>query len=244
MNPTPAILITLASACIGFALGYIFFTLTSRREPESQPASEKQALPEPAVAPPLPAPPPDPGISEVARLWFDRSDQKLVVGIGSQVIRTPEALSLEDRQRLESAAGQLSTWFSPLQVEAPGPAHIPIPEPAPAVKKASYSLNPVNVVMNAVEADMKKLPDETDQSIALQVNKILQEKLIGTPLEKRGVALSETRDHDLVVRIGLEKFTGLDAVPDEEIKTIIREAVQEWEATRLAAAQERRQKPG
>ena len=90
-------------------------------------------------------------------------------------------------------------------------------------------LNPINVLVRAVQADMVKHPAPEDKSIVMQIDEILQERLEGSPLKQRGIRLAELPDKSMAVWVGLEKYTGVDAVPDEEIKELIRLCVAEWE---------------
>jgi hypothetical protein len=62
-----------------------------------------------------------------------------------------------------------------------------------------------------------------------QIDEILQERLAGTPLAVRGIRLQEAPDGGVIVLVGLQRFEGIDAVPDSEIKAAIRQAVAEWE---------------
>ena len=62
-----------------------------------------------------------------------------------------------------------------------------------------------------------------------QIDTILQERLTGTPLEERGIFLTESADGGVIVYVGLTRYHGVDEVPDPEIKAAIREAIQEWE---------------
>jgi hypothetical protein len=66
------------------------------------------------------------------------------------------------------------------------------------------------------------------ESIAVQVNQILQKKLKGTPLENRGVCLMELPGQDMVVMIGMDKYDSVSAVPDDEIRAVIQSSVNDW----------------
>ncbi|MDP3184771.1 MAG: hypothetical protein Q8M58_05820, partial [Anaerolineales bacterium] len=72
-------------------------------------------------------------------------------------------------------------------------------------------------------------PAPPSASIVAQINDILQSKLSGTPLEKRGVRLQESSSGGVMVFVGLKIYDGIDAVPDPEVQAIIRQAVAEWE---------------
>jgi hypothetical protein len=88
------------------------------------------------------------------------------------------------------------------------------PEPAsvqPAVKKPEAGKN------------LSRL------SIVEQIDSVLRERLIGTPLEKNGVRLQESLAGGVEVYVGLQKYHTIDDVPDESIKTAIRAAIEEWE---------------
>ncbi|MDO8752712.1 MAG: hypothetical protein Q7J80_02370, partial [Anaerolineales bacterium] len=56
-----------------------------------------------------------------------------------------------------------------------------------------------------------------------------QARLINTALAGRGIRLQESLQGAVEVYVGLQKFPGVDDVPDETIKAAIRAAIAEWE---------------
>jgi hypothetical protein len=66
-------------------------------------------------------------------------------------------------------------------------------------------------------------------SIVSQIDAILQSRIVGTPLEDRGVFLAQSPEGGVMVYIGLTKYMGVDDVPDPEVKAAIRSAIREWE---------------
>lgn len=66
-------------------------------------------------------------------------------------------------------------------------------------------------------------------SIVGQIDTILQSRLAGTHLEGRGIFLAQSPDGGVAVFIGLTRYSGIDDVPDPEIKAAIRAAISEWE---------------
>lgn len=72
-------------------------------------------------------------------------------------------------------------------------------------------------------------PAAGPKSIVMQIEDILQDMLSGSPLEPRGIHLSEDPVRGVIVTIGLDRYEGIDAVPDPEVKAFIRAAVQAWE---------------
>jgi hypothetical protein len=101
------------------------------------------------------------------------------------------------------------------------------PEAQPATINRP-SLNPINVISRALKSDVRA-PDSPVKSIAAQVDEILQEMLKSSPLWARGIKLMELPAKGMVVMVGLDQYDGVDAVPDDEIRTLIRSAVGEWE---------------
>ena len=66
-------------------------------------------------------------------------------------------------------------------------------------------------------------------SMVQQINTILVRKLAETGRPSVGVRLVESAGGEVQVYVGLERYP-MDAVPDAEVRKLIREAVAEWEA--------------
>jgi len=66
-------------------------------------------------------------------------------------------------------------------------------------------------------------------SIVQQIDTVLQERLLNTPLEKSGLRLQESPQGGVEVYVGSQKFDSIDEVPDAGIKTTIRAAIAAWE---------------
>ncbi len=124
----------------------------------------------------------------------------------------PHNLTPDQRRRLIALLASMRPWLE-------GGASAPV-QPPPAAPAAASSTPPT-----AKEAP----PAPPSASIVAQINDILQSKLIGTPLEKRGVRLQESSSGGVMVFVGLKIYDGIDAVPDPEVQAIIRQAVAEWE---------------
>jgi hypothetical protein len=62
-----------------------------------------------------------------------------------------------------------------------------------------------------------------------QIDYILKKKLVGHPLEKRGISLRTALNGSLLVLVGLEEYEWIDEIPDQDIQAIIRESIAEWE---------------
>ena len=58
---------------------------------------------------------------------------------------------------------------------------------------------------------------------------MLQARLARTPLAEKGIRLQESLDGGVIVWVGIDKYGGIDDVPDEQIKAALRAAIAEWE---------------
>ena len=62
-----------------------------------------------------------------------------------------------------------------------------------------------------------------------QINTILQLRIANTPLSSQGVTIMESTSGGVIVYVGINKYEGIEDVPNEDVKTAIRAAIAEWE---------------
>ena len=62
-----------------------------------------------------------------------------------------------------------------------------------------------------------------------QIDAILQNNLVGTPLAGRGIHLVESAQGGAMVVVGMNRYAGIGDVPDPEVQAAIRAAITEWE---------------
>jgi len=98
------------------------------------------------------------------------------------------------------------------------PASPPPPTAAPQVNPPKPAVIPV-----------EDRPAAPAHSIVTQIDTVLQARLAGTPLEERGIFLTQSPEGGVIVYVGLTRYNGMDEVPDPEIKAAIRGAIVEWE---------------
>jgi hypothetical protein len=87
-----------------------------------------------------------------------------------------------------------------------------------------------DVVGNLLNPTAKSEPEI--MSIASQINDVLQNQLVGTPLESRGISVNEGHDRGVMVTLDGKQYEGVMDVPDEDVRRAIRAAVLEWETTK------------
>jgi hypothetical protein len=151
----------------------------------------------------------------VFRLWLDGRQS-------TQAESQPEE-SLLDARMLDSAPSIASY---PVSTSLRNAAL-----PVPASLRNANPPVPVPVTLQSLIQTKKPDPEKniTSLSIVQQIDMVLQERLLNSPLAKQGIRLQESIQGGVEVYVGLNKFDTVDDVPDQQIKTVIRAAIAEWE---------------
>jgi hypothetical protein len=243
MEPTTIIIVGVVCVGLGIIAGMLLNTLSD--DNETSPSSVDEAPPGGRKG----------RYTPVARLWRERGAGTLVVEMDGKAMVSPEPLTDIQRERLEKSARDLRAWLgmglsaTEPKVEDPSHSDIDLSRVIPheAAKENSSPGQTAAVTASVAAAaaaargtppppPAQKIKDEpaalpTSKSIVSQIEDILQDMIAGTPLEKRDVHLVEDPTHGVVVKVGLERYEGIDSVPDPEVKKVIQAAVQEWEKT-------------
>jgi hypothetical protein len=176
----------------------------------------------------------DPGL-----MRLKNENERLILELdGARV--DPAALTAEERKRLIELLNTMRPWLEGKPAPAPPP---PPPQPTPAVNlqqnistpsvspaTRSVTGQPQTPVSKPLPASKKKDAEaDAVTGIVGQINQILQARILNTSLANRGVSLMESVTGGVNVYIGINKYDGIDAVPDEEVKAAIRAAIAEWE---------------
>jgi hypothetical protein len=230
-NPIVLILLAVGGICFGFLLGFLvrgFFRRgpkeeTEASEPEFKPASRNW--------------------DEVAHLWSDRRDNRLIFQIENEYYKRDSDLTPKEKKILLKVVMDFYQWLEPssnLKSETPVAASAPsspstvvdsVPLTTMDVSKPELKrigFNPIQILTQALEADVtvSAIPD---RSIVAQIDDILQKKINASNMQKWAVRLVEFPNRGMVVMVGLEQYDEIDAVPYERVQKMIREAVAEWE---------------
>lgn len=155
----------------------------------------------------------------------------------------PISLLPEQRKRLIEVLNIMRPWLEGKPVSAPAatsqsPAFQPpsmpsMQSPSKPVAPSNPSSQPANTSQSGTSKPavipVEDRPAAPANSIVTQIDTILQARLAGTPLEERGIFLTQSAEGGVIVYVGLTRYNGIDEVPDPEIKAALRGAITEWE---------------
>ncbi len=127
-----------------------------------------------------------------------------------------DAVAPEQRKRLIELITRIRPWVEGRQAAASAVSQLVTP--------ISQPVAPVVLV-----PPIKKEEPTTPKTMVGQIDYILQERIADTPLAKRGIKLEESPGGGVAVVVGIKRYPGLGDVPDEEVQTVIRAAIAEWE---------------
>jgi hypothetical protein len=217
------VLVGVIGLAIGFALG---LTVAALRAPRPVSGEATPVPPEPEIAAPRqadsPVLTPDAPTPPSAVVEQDVPETASV----SAPMEVPAASVPPDASATPGVDALPATPAMPAAAALPALPALPA---KPAEKPISRpSFNPVEMIARAIQTDART-PIEPPKSIAMQVDEILQEMLKDSPLASRAIKLLELPGKGMVVMVGLDQYDGVDSVPDQEIRDLLRAAVAQWE---------------
>jgi hypothetical protein len=151
----------------------------------------------------------EPELIQAAILYREGVTGRIVVQVGDrQYTELEELRNSKDWSRIKSLASDLSDWVE----ERSGQRGIQetIGEAGPGVSSEA-----------ALSAS---------DSMIVQINEIINQKVITIEGEERDIQLVEGLIGEVEVRVGLEKFP-IDEVPYDDVRELIQEAVTQWESS-------------
>jgi len=226
---------------IAFAVGLMFFGYffglfegrgqgyKRRQEEEVEKKESEPVAEEPAPAGPVP-PPDETPVLDVSQ---DKSGGLRLVLDGQRT--DPRTLSADQRKRLIEVLTLMRPWLETSKPSSP-PARSKPASPPQAVPPSAARPSPEPSLAPAPRPPAPPPVDDDDtpavsaQSIVAQIDSILQAYIAGTPLAEKGIRLQESPDGGVIVWVGIDKFQGVEDVPDEQIKAAIRASIAKWES--------------
>jgi hypothetical protein len=176
---------------------------------------------------------------EVLRMLRPLGGGSLQVEMGGKTLNSAAKLNADQHAQVSMAMVDLYAWLEegnqpPPKLEKPlsPPSTVPAEQGESRTKKPvkAPTLNVFKALARTAKKEVTEKIEVAPLSLAAEIDDILQEKLEGSPQEERGIRLMDLPNQGMVIMIGLEKFTDVEAVPDEAIRGLLNEAVAEWEA--------------
>ncbi len=217
----PFVLIGLVGVIAGFLAGMAF----SGRGANQENTEKGKALPTAGV--------PAPTLVDEVHIWRQPEGAQIVPELDGKRYHASSELNESQHERLARVVDALRLWLitkiEPVSPQPlPTPAQAPVKTLLPTETPHKLNNNPIDFFARALQTDVPK-GSAGPKSIAGQVDEILQEKLAESRLANRAIRLMELPGKGMVVMVGLDQYDGVDAVPDVEVRAMIRSAVMEWE---------------
>ena len=240
MQNNPVLTIVIISAItlvVGAIIGYIGALLEARLTTALKEGREE-------INPEHPDAPPPPKLDEhdILKVTIDPALKWHLELDGVRV--EPDGLTAEQRARLVNVVVQIRPWIDGKTLPAVAPKPPADPRQDLAAAEALVAATSAGVIKpiaplkprvdvrrgfrTLLESDVKDPKPIKDPSIVEMIDEVLQKKLEGSPLTGKKIRLEEGSVGEVVVFVGAIRYSGIDAVPDEQIKAIIREAIAEW----------------
>lgn len=182
------------------------------------------------------------GLQNLVNLYRERGSGRLVLEAGKKFYSNQSELSKGELEILSSLAQEWLAWSIESENISTRLDTVIASSESFAETESKYHPNenrefsPINSPGQTPAVKPKneeKTSDKKDKrppaTIVEQINEILQERLARSPLEERGIKLTEDPDKGVIVWIGTDRFSGIDAIPDMDVKAEIRAAVETWE---------------
>lgn len=236
----------------GLVFVYLFGLFEGRGQGyKKRKAEEEQEKKEQPASAPTPAKPETITVDDPGLLRLKDVNGSYVLDLDGRRVN-PNSFTSDQRRRLIDMLNILRPWLegrSPSEPAAPArsaPASArsatiddrlnalgdPAPErrpapPQPAPPVARQPTQPPAARPSTIAKEDR--PAAPANSIVSQIDSILQERLVGTPLEERGIFLAQSPEGGVIVYVGLTRYNGIEDVPDPDIKAAIRAAIADWE---------------
>ena len=233
-NPVVAIAVAIGMMFFGYFFG-LFEGRGQGYKRRQEEESEKEETKQPDEGLPPAAPPAPSDEVPVLGVSMDSAGRLRLKLEGERI--DAATMTPEQRKRMIAVLTQLRPWLD----ASASPAPPSKPQPASSPQAAQLSTIGSSATLppgpgtgeRPTAPPVDKVNKETvsePESIVTQVDSILQAQMTGTPLMEKGIRLMESPEGGVIVWVGIDKYEGVNEVPDEQIKAAIRAAIAAWES--------------
>lgn len=233
------LLVAVIGLIVGLAAGYLIAGLRNEEQKEDRQTSQDDD-------------------AEGVHILRERKTGVLSIKIDGQLYQRGGDLTVNRHNRLVRLLAEVRKWMgtvesailSPDETVAPetmsqsgmppdsGSEAAPVEKPGspsvapPIADEQDKPVQPGSFEWLGQMLSRKRTQDVPEKSIAAQIDEILQEKLLDSPLAERAIRLMELPDKGMVVLVGLDKYDSVDDVPDEDVRQLLKDCVSEWESSK------------
>ena len=148
----------------------------------------------------------------------------LVLELEGKTISNKDELSADKKRLLVNLLVEVRPWLETTAA-------------TPIIQQTETQSEKTNIKHEVAAATIPALPTASPESkpapssgsIVSQIDSVLQTRLAASSMANQGIRLTESPTGGVRVYVGLDKYDGIDAIPDPGIKEFIRQAVAEWE---------------
>ena len=191
---------------------------------------------------------------ELVRLWRDRENGNMLVEIAGEIYENTENMDEKNLNRMLIIADKLDVFLGRQKSETPVSQQVQkvesdketavFPGETQEVLESETRAKNLEMLKPPVKEEesprpaFSSLPPVPDEMVSAepkavtmieQINEILQLLIPISPIAGKNVRISEDPFKGVIVWVGLDKYEGIDDVPDKNIRIVIRAAVAEWE---------------
>jgi hypothetical protein len=196
-------------------------------QPDSVSAEPSELPKAEPVRPPEPHPTSPRALLPLAELLREEVTGQLILRLGDQVIRSAADLQSEaDRRKIQYASADLADWFKGLEIPARPRRSGGDRRRSAKQAGAAQPADPSRAEAGAMSTPDPAAPRPVDMIEA--INAILDRRLAKAEGVPRAVRLVPDPTGGVRVLLGVKSYP-LEEIPDESIKSLIRQAVAEWE---------------
>jgi hypothetical protein len=179
------------------------------------------------------------------KIWRGLKDGRLLVELGKSRIVNPDELTLEQRRVLLDLLKDTGSWMGlnaeTIQTSPPITPQFPSQTATgidrlvgsghgeTGIQRPSLIGGMTTAIADVVNPVQSTARQDAPKSIVQQIDEILQEKLIGTPYDGQKIYITEDPRKGVVVWVGSSMYEGVGAMPESDVKKLLRASVQEWE---------------
>jgi len=199
-------------------------------QPDAVSAEASEPQKDEPVRPPEPHLPSPRALLPVAELLREEVTGQLILRLGDQVIRSADDLQSEaDRRKIQYASADLADWFKGLEVPARPKRSGGDRRRGGKKAERAQPAEPSRAEAGAVPTtDLAAGVGTRPVNMIEAINAILDRHLAKTEGVPRAVRLVPDPTGGVRVLLGVKSYS-LEEIPDESIKSLIRQAVAEWE---------------